>query len=346
MRSGTVVIGSLVVLALSACSSGDTPAAVSTATNTTEVLTTGTGTPDASGQTAGATVTSTADPSAAATTTPPTSAPTVDVRPEDPPTVFIGAGDIAHSGDDDAATARLIEGYPDATVFTTGDNAYEDGTAEQFAEYYEPTWGVFRDRTKPTIGNHDARTDGAAGYFGYFGDVAGTPGEGWYSYDLRGWHVIHLNSECGDHGLASCDDQMTWLQADLAATDAACMIAVWHKPLFNSGNHGPEESFADEWQVLDDAGADIVLNGHDHNYQRYVPQDAAGRATPDGMREFVVGSGGASVYEQTSSPPNLEQFYEGYGVLKLELSDTSYAWTFLPTEGDYTDAGSASCVDG
>jgi alkaline phosphatase len=256
---------------------------------------------------------------------------------------MIGAGDIATDGSADSATASLVDGYPDAVVFTTGDNAYPDGTAGQFAEFYAPTWGRFVDRTRPTLGNHDARTQGAAGYFGYFGDAAGTDGEGWYSYDLAGWHVIHLNSECGDAGLAPCTQQRAWLVDDLAADATACMIALWHKPVFNSGRHSGKLGFATEWALLDEAGADIVLNGHDHDYQRYAPQDSTGAASASGMREFVVGTGGAQLYAQTRSLPNLEQFYAGHGVLKLDLAASSYTWTFISVEGGYTDTGTGTC---
>ena len=257
--------------------------------------------------------------------------------------VLIGAGDIANSGLVAADTAELIEGFPEATVFTTGDHAYPDGTAEEFGDYYDPTWGVFKDRTRPSVGNHDDHTDGAVPYFDYFGDNAGTPGEGWYSYDLANWHIVVLNSECGDTGFESCDTQTVWLEADLAANAQSCMVAYWHKPVFNSGLHSGYGSFEDEWQILDEAGVDVVLNGHDHNYQRYAPQDSAGTATSDGIREFVVGTGGAGLYEQTATPTNLEEFYEGYGILRLELGAEGYTWEFIPTTGTYTDSGTDTC---
>ena len=258
--------------------------------------------------------------------------------------VLIGAGDIAAASSHDQATADIINDYPDAVVFTTGDNAYPDGSADDFEEFYRQTWGGFKDRTRPAIGNHDARTPGASAYFAFFGDNAGTPGEGWYSYDLENWHVIVLNSECGADGLASCSSQSAWLADDLAANSQLCMLAYWHKPVFNSGRHVPgHTSFSDEWAQLDDAGVDLVLNGHDHNYQRYAPQNSEGEATEAGVRQFIVGSGGAKLYEQSTTAPNLEEFYRGYGVLKLELAKASYAWSFIPTEGSYSDEGRGSC---
>ncbi|MDH5371944.1 MAG: metallophosphoesterase [Acidimicrobiia bacterium] len=305
---------------------------------------------DAPGSSDGPVVNTTTSPPTTSTASPtpePTST-TVGVTTttlSGPVAVLIGAGDIAVSSGEDAATAAIIARYPDATVFTTGDNAYPDGSEEQFADYYDRAWGTFKDRTRPAIGNHDAHSEGAEPYFAYFGPNAGIPGEGWYSYDLGSWHVIVLNSECGDDGLASCEDQLVWLHDDLAGRTGTCMLAYWHKPLFNAGRHDPEESFADEWMILDEAGVDLVLNGHDHNYQRYAPQDSNGRPTPSGMREFIVGGGGAKLYEQTTDLETLEEFYEGNGVLKLDLFETSYEWLFIPTEGSYHDTGTGSCLE-
>ncbi len=260
-----------------------------------------------------------------------------------PPAVVVGAGDIAVDGGAQEETARIIEQYPDAIVITTGDNAYPDGTAGQFGEYYLPTWGRFQERTRPAIGNHDARSDGAAPYFDFFGPNAGPPGRGWYSYDVGTWHVIVLNSECGTSGLASCEDQLDWLRRELTESATECMFAYWHKPLFNAGRHPGFTSFLDEWRVLDDAGVDFVVNGHDHNYQRFAPQHWWGGADEDGVREFVVGSGGAAPYEQTASPPALEFFYEGHGVMRFDLYPDRYTWTFITPDGGYIDAGTDDC---
>jgi len=285
-----------------------------------------------------------ADPPGDSTTTTTAGTTTTTSPPPAADPVIIGAGDIASDDPADADTAEIILGFPEATVFTTGDNAYPDGTTEEFAEYYEPTWGAFKDRTYPSVGNHDAHVEGAADYFDYFGSNAGTPGEGWYSYDLAKWHVIVLNSECGDAGFASCDEQVAWLETDLATNGQACMLAYWHKPLFNSGKHEPgDDSMQDEWEILDEAGVDFVINGHDHNYQRYAPQDSAGSASSTGMLEFVAGTGGKDLYDQETTLANLEEFYVGHGVLKFDLGTASYSWEFIPTSGDYEDAGSGSC---
>ena len=265
------------------------------------------------------------------------------IIPPPPDTLLIGAGDIANWTFYSEDTAEIIEAYPNATVFTTGDHAYLDGTAEQLAEYYEPTWGPFKARTRPSIGNHDGAEGGAIAYYDYFGANAGVPGEGFYSYDVDNWHIIVLNSECRVGGLATCDAQRTWLVADLADNGQACMAAYWHRPVFNSGEHSNFSDFAEEWAILDEAGVDVVMNGHDHNYQRYGLQDSTGTASSDGMREFVVGTGGAGLYEQRTTLPNLEEFYMGHGVLKLDLDHATYAWEFISTLGDYSDSGIGDC---
>lgn len=270
-------------------------------------------------------------------TTTPTSTP-------DP--VLVGAGDIAacdNSGDE--ATANLLDGI-DGTVFTTGDNAYPNGTASEFANCYDPSWGRHKARTYPSVGNHDYQTPNAAGYFSYFGPEAGKPTEGYYSYDLGAWHIIVLNSNISvDAGSA----QEQWLRADLAAHPAVCTAAYWHHPRFSSGVvHGSSSSMQPLWQALYDYGADVVLNGHEHNYERFAPQDPQGNADPArGIREFVVGMGGRSHYEFGTPIANSEvRNSDTYGVLKLTLHPTSYTWEFIPEAGKtFTDSGTALCVE-
>ena len=211
--------------------------------------------------------------------------------------VLVGAGDIADCGlDADAATASLLDGI-DGTVFTAGDNAYPDGTPEQFRTCYGSTWGRQLARTRPAPGNHDWGTKDLAGYLGYFGAAAAPAGKSWYSYDLGAWHVIVLDSDCTSvGGCGAATDQGRWLAADLAASTAGCTLAIWHHPRFSSGEHGNDPSVAPFWTALYDAGADVVVNGHDHDYERFAAQDPDGR--PDaarGLREFVVGTGGAAL---------------------------------------------------
>jgi hypothetical protein len=263
--------------------------------------------------------------------------------------VVVAAGDIAacHS-DDDEATARLPSNIR-GTVLTLGDNAYEDGTPEEFAECYDPSWGRYKARTKPTPGNHEYHTQGAEGYFDYFGDAAGDPDEGYYSYDLGSWHMVALNSNCQEVG--GCGDaspQVRWLEEDLAANDEkTCTLVYFHHPLFTSGNYRPGvPEVKPLWEALYAAGADVVLNGHDHNYQRFAPQDPEGRADPQrGNREFVVGTGGKSHYTIADPIANSEVHNDDTnGVLKLTLRPRGYEWRFVPVEGEaFTDSGSARC---
>jgi hypothetical protein len=262
--------------------------------------------------------------------------------------VLVGAGDIADcDGTGAEATARLLDAIP-GTVFTLGDNAYDDGSAAEFAACYDPTWGRHRARTRPALGNHDYHTAGAAGYFGYFGDAAGDPATGYYSFDLGAWHVVALNSNCDEIG--GCDagsPQEQWLRDDLAAHPATCTLAYWHHPRFSSGIiHGGEETVQPLWQALADAGAEVVLSGHEHHYERFAPQDPNGRADAAlGIREFVVGTGGRRLYPFGWRRSNSEvRNDDTLGVLQLTLRPTSYDWSFVPVAGEsFRDDGSDSC---
>ncbi|MCC9076621.1 DUF4832 domain-containing protein [Litorilinea aerophila] len=269
--------------------------------------------------------------------------------------VLVGAGDIAHcSRSQDEATAQLLDGIA-GTVFTLGDNAYPDGTLTQFQECYGPGWGRHKGRTRPAPGNHDYHVPGAAGYYTYFGEAASpldagctSDCKGYYSYDLGDWHIIVLNSEI-DRGADS--PQVQWLRADLAANPRTCTLAYWHKPRFSSGRHGNNRSVRAFWEVLYEYGADVVLSGHDHTYERFAPQDPEGQADPArGIRQFVVGTGGASLYSFSEIQPNSEVRNDtAWGVLKLTLHPDRYDWEFIPATVSqdaptFTDAGSANCV--
>ncbi|MGH7289068.1 MAG: metallophosphoesterase family protein [Myxococcota bacterium] len=262
----------------------------------------------------------------------------------------LAAGDIAscNSTGDEATAALLDEHFGD--VITLGDNAYPDGTAAQFQNCYGPSWGRHKERTHPATGNHEYHTTGAAGHFGYFGAAAGDPSEGWYSYDLGAWHVVVLNSNCSRiGGCTRSSPQGLWLEADLAANPRDCTLAAWHHPRFSSGaSHGSSTTTRDLYDILHSHRADLILAGHDHNYERFAPQDAFGIADPAGPTQFVVGSGGASLRPMGGIEPNsLTSAGNVYGVLKLTLHETSYDWEFLPAAGfSYTDGGSASCVVG
>jgi hypothetical protein len=266
----------------------------------------------------------------------------------DPVAVLVGAGDIADCTDLSGAeaTAELLEKIP-GTVMAVGDLAYPDGSQENFV-CYDKTWGRVKARTRPAPGNHEFHAAGGTPYFEYFGAAAGDPQTGYYSYELGTWHVIVLNSECQDVG--GCDAgsaEEKWLRADLAAHPAACTLAYWHKPLFSSGSaHGDDPEFRAFWQALYDANAEVVVNGHDHDYERFAPQTPA--AAPDakrGIREFVVGTGGKNQRPFVAPHANSEvRSAEGFGVLKLTLRAGSYDWQFLPEAGNtFTDSGSGSC---
>jgi hypothetical protein len=266
------------------------------------------------------------------------------------PAVLVGAGDIAGCGSEkDEETAKLLDNIP-GTVITMGDNVYPDGTDMQFNDCYDPTWGRHKARTRPAPGNHDYHTPDASGYFNYFGPAAGEPGQGYYSYDLGGWHIVVLNTECGDVGGCGPDSpQGQWLQADLSTNPIVCTLAYSHKPRFSSGQHGNSSSMTDFWQILYDAGADVVLSGHDHDYERFAPQDPNGVLDLEqGMRQFVVGTGGKSLRVFDIIQPNSEvRSSDTYGVLKLSLEPTSYDWVFVPIAGQtVVDSGSGACHQG
>ena len=260
-------------------------------------------------------------------------------------TVFVGAGDISDCGNDnDEATAKLLDATP-GTVFTLGDNVYSSGTDTEYAQCFDPTWGRHKARTKPSPGNHDYNTSGASGYYNYWGALAGPAGRGYYSFDLGSWHIISLNSEVS---MSAGSAQETWLRADLAASTKQCTLAYWHKPRFSSGtNHGSLSSAQPLWQALYDFGAEIVLNGHEHNYERFAPQTPTGAADPaKGIREIVSGTGGESHYNDEGTPLANSEVFNGttFGVLKLTLGAGTYSWQFIPVAGQsFTDSGSGSC---
>jgi acid phosphatase type 7 len=262
--------------------------------------------------------------------------------------LLLAAGDIAECGSNgDEATAVLLRARPRAVVATLGDNVYEDGRLDEFQRCYAPSWGFARSRTKPAPGNHEYHTEYAAGYFAYFGRRAGDPARGWYSYRLGRWHVIVLNSNC-DHvgGCGRGSPQERWLRRTLAAARATCTLAYWHHARFSSGDkHGSSPATADFWNALYDAGADIVLSGHNHVYERFAPQTPAGRPAPRrGIRAFVVGTGGADLYGFGPPQPNSRARLAAHGVLALTLGRGRYSWRFLDVRGGVRDAGSAPCV--
>ncbi len=263
-----------------------------------------------------------------------------------PAAVLVGAGDIAScrsSGDE--ATARLLDRIQ-GTVFTAGDNVYERGTLEEFRQCFDTSWGRHKRRIRPTPGNHDYLTRRATGYYTYFGAAAGPPQRGYYSYTLGAWHIIALNSNCA--AIGGCGEgspQLVWLRADLAAHQARCTLAYWHHPRFSSGPHGDDPTMGAFWDVLYQAGADVVVNGHDHHYERFAPQTPDGRPHERGIQQFTVGTGGRSLYPVLEVKANsINRSSATYGVLVLTLRPERYEWRFVPTApGAYNDAGSRPC---
>lgn len=251
--------------------------------------------------------------------------------------VLVGAGDMGTcASTNDEATARLLDSLP-GTIFTAGDNDYRDATPEPtYGVCFDSTWGRHKWRVRPAAGDDDS----LSGYFSYFGAAAHGP-KGYYSYDLWTWHVIVLNS-----AVAVDSGAVQWLRADLAAHAALCTVAISHRPLFSSGNSGNSPGQAVYFQPLDDAGAELILDGNDHDYERFAAQQADATADPDGLVEIVVGTGGKS-HGRINLPlaaNSVIQNADTYGVLRLVLHATSYDWQFIPVAGKtFTDAGSGSC---
>jgi 3',5'-cyclic AMP phosphodiesterase CpdA len=259
--------------------------------------------------------------------------------------VVLAAGDIAScDSNGDEATAALLD-ERDGTILALGDLAYEDGSSREFGRCYGPSWGRHRDRTRPAVGNHDYQTAGAEDYFDYFGPTAGMPGEGWYAFDLGGWHLVALNSNCDLVACGTDSPQLAWLEEDLAANPADCTLAYMHHPRWSSGDgHGPIDMTDALWRTLHAAGVDLLLGGHDHTYERFGPMDAEGVASSDGLVQFVVGTGGRSLYQFADIlPTSAAHDASTFGLLQLTLREGAYDWAFIPVEGGtFTDTGTAS----
>jgi hypothetical protein len=258
--------------------------------------------------------------------------------------VLFAAGDIGVCGTQGAAATAALLKTQNGPILALGDLAYPAGSSKNFQDCFEPTWGALKSRLLPAPGNHEYRTAGARGYFDYFGTQAGPPGLGYYSVDFGAWHLISLNSNVA----ADADSaQMRWLREDLRSTPAVCVLAFWHHPRFSSGLHGANDNMAIAWATLYAFGATLVLAGHDHDYERFAPRGAAGEYDEQqGMRSFVVGTGGAPLYSFTWRRKNSQAWQATQrGVLKLTLRPHAYDWAFLPvTASEFRDEGSGRCV--
>lgn len=259
------------------------------------------------------------------------------------PPVLLGAGDIANCGGNqvDEATARLLDSIP-GIVFTAGDNAYPNGSFEDYAICYTPNWGRHKNRTRPSPGNHDYHTPGAAAYFSYFGVLAGDSGLGYYTYEIGSWRIYALNSNVA---MTAGSPQEQWLRNQLSVVGHQCVLAYWHHPRFSSGEHGSSLAPQPLWQALYDANADVIIAGHDHTFERFGPQAPDGTLdSARGIRQFVAGTGGAALYAFPTTPPNSEfRQNTAHGVLKLTLRAGSYDWEFIATNGTVLDQGSGAC---
>jgi Calcineurin-like phosphoesterase len=252
--------------------------------------------------------------------------------------VLLAAGDIGScDGIADDRVAELAGRLP-GTIALLGDEVYETGTSANYRNCFDPAWGPMRSRIRPAVGNHDYVGDSVADYFAYFGPAAGEEGQGWYAYDVGAWHVIVLNSNCDKvGGCGPGSPQFAWLAAELNARPSECLLAYWHHPRWSSGRHGSQDQVQPFWQALVGAGVDVVLNGHDHDYERVVA---------DGVSQIVVGTGGRSLYRFEGGPlaTTAARNDSAYGLLYLALGDGTYTWEFLPLGAtDFTDAGSGTC---
>ncbi len=320
------------------------------------VLAGGAGRPAATATPATAEIGSGTPATEAPATATPVGATSATAPPEAADVVIAAAGDIAcdpsaNSGSpakcDQAATAQQIISLNPTAVLSLGDQQYESNTASAYAAVFDKTWGAFKSKIRPAVGNHEYLTHDATGYFDYFGAAAGDPTKGYYSYDLGAWHLISLNSECthiGGCGPGSAEE--AWLLADLAAHPATCTLAYWHEPRWSSGEHGDATQMTTIWNDLVAAHVDVVLSGHNHDYERFPTLDENGTPSPSGVQEFVVGTGGKNHYGFGSTPPLAGEIRNStaFGILRMDLHPTSYDWKFLPAPSyTFTDSGSAAC---
>jgi alkaline phosphatase len=294
--------------------------------------------------------------------TPPPATATAEEVADSGAAVLVGAGDIARcESNADERTAALVDsilkadsvaGVEDA-VFTVGDHAYPNGSDREFRDCFGSSWGDtakrIMKRIRPAMGNHEHNTDAGAPYYRYFGERAGPRGKGYYSYELGEWHVVVLNSEIAVNGLYAGVErkaQEDWLRGDLAENRTLCTLAYFHRPLFSSGGHGGNRGMLPLWVILEEAGVDVVIAGHEHHYERFFSQTStAVRDTLKGMTQFIVGTGGADLRGLRSPfASNSERQIQGhYGVLKLTLGAEGYQFAFLDTSGRIWDPGRARC---
>jgi len=256
--------------------------------------------------------------------------------------VVVAVGDIGWCGSPGVAmTARLLQGLA-GELLLAGDLAYMNGRLEEFQNCFDPDYGPFRPRWRPTPGNHEYRDPGASGYFTYFGDAAGPARRGYYAFDLAAWRVLMINSA---QPASINSAQYVWAQDQLRRNRTRCTLAVWHHPYVSSGPNGPNIFMRDMWSLLYEQNAEVVVSGHDHLYERFAPQNVAYEADRErGIRQFIAGTGGAPIYRAAGRFPNSEAIVEAWGALRLTLHPTWYEWEFVnATTNAVADRGAAQC---
>jgi len=236
-------------------------------------------------------------------------------------------------------TAALVDGMS-GLLLLAGDLAYMQGTFQQFSDCFDPAWGKFRNRWRPVPGNHEYETSGAAGYLRYFGQAAAPAGRTHYSFRTGDWLVLMLDS---NDSTRIGSEQYEFVKSTLLSNGNHCTLAVWHHPLFSSGANGPNVFMRDMWGLLYDGNADVVVSGHDHLYERFGKQDVDGRSDVRGLRQFVAGTGGATLYNFQRQEANSQARHRAHGALRLRLDTHGYAWEFIDVTGATLDAGSDGC---
>jgi hypothetical protein len=260
--------------------------------------------------------------------------------PPPSPVQIVAAGDIGECGFGAQATGKMLDNIT-GSLLALGDLAYYDGSRANFRDCYDPAWGRHQSRTRPVPGNHEYTDRSASGYWEYFGELAGQPGQGYYAWTEGAWRIIALNSEIP---MTLGSPQQTWLKNELATNRFTCTLAYWHRPRWSSGPNFPQQDVDPLWRTVQEGGVDVVLNGHDHMYERFAPQDANGKPSPSGTREFIVGTGGAHLYIPGAAQPNSEFRASVYGLLIMTLSAGSYQWDFVSVSNTpVRDTNSGQC---